>query len=103
MAGMTGPERVYKQNHHIIVSDVCNSGPARRFVIDMFKSRSRLKAENAFLHHQLVQLPMDLGLDIEIRKAACLLTGLVNRGTAAAQRRSSPRRPTGLFRSGGHA
>jgi hypothetical protein len=38
-------------NHRIIESDVCD--PARARKADLFKSRTRLEAENLFLRHQL--------------------------------------------------
>jgi hypothetical protein len=34
------------------------------FVVDIFKSRRRLEAENLFLHHQLKRPPLDIGADL---------------------------------------
>jgi hypothetical protein len=41
------------QNRRIMKSDVCDPARAGMFVADLFKSRSRLEAENLFLRHQL--------------------------------------------------
>ena len=41
------------ENHRIILGDVCGLALGM-FVADLFKSRSRLEAENLFLRHQLV-------------------------------------------------
>ena len=45
--------RIVRQNHRIIECDVCNPARARNVVADLFKSRSRLEAENLLLRHQL--------------------------------------------------
>jgi hypothetical protein len=44
---------IVKQNHSILESDVCDPARAGIFVADLFKSRSRLEAENLLLRHQL--------------------------------------------------
>ena len=41
--------RIVRQNHRIIESDVCD--PLGMFVAYLFKSRSRLEAENLSLRH----------------------------------------------------
>jgi hypothetical protein len=45
--------RIVRQNHRIIKSDVCNPACARNVRRSLFKSRTRLEAENLFLRHQL--------------------------------------------------
>jgi hypothetical protein len=37
----------------MIASDACNPELSRMFIVDLFKSRCRLEAENLFLRHQL--------------------------------------------------
>jgi hypothetical protein len=44
---------IVRQNHRILVDDVCDLRALEMFVADLFKLRSRLEAENVFLRHQL--------------------------------------------------
>jgi hypothetical protein len=42
-----------RQNHRILGGDACDPLCARNVLADLFKSRSRLEAENMLLRHQL--------------------------------------------------
>jgi hypothetical protein len=41
------------QNHRMIGVDASNPASLGMFIVDLFKSRCRLGAENLFLRHQL--------------------------------------------------